>query len=160
MTSDDHGAGADETTDTPSSAPEQAGDSWEELDQGDPTVIYVPGMEGQHPAVTPANADHVPGVEGFALVVERGPRAGMTFVLAADVTTVGRHPDSDIFLDDITVSRHHCRFVVSSETLTVEDSGSTNGTYVNGSRVDRAELQAGDEVIVGKYHLLVAAGDA
>ncbi len=84
----------------------------------------------------------------------------MTFVLAADITTVGRHPDSDIFLDDITVSRHHCRFVVNGDSLAVEDSGSTNGTYVNGSRVDRAELDAGDEVIVGKYHLLVAAGDA
>jgi len=160
MSSDDHGADADETTETPSPAPEQTVGSRDEFDHGDPTVIYVPGMEGVHPAVTPANADQVPGVEGFALVVERGPRAGMTFVLAADITTVGRHPDSDIFLDDITVSRHHCRFVVSSDTLTVEDSGSTNGTYVNGSRVDRAELQAGDEVIVGKYHLLVAAGDA
>ena len=63
-------------------------------------------------------------------------------------------------LDDITVSRHHCRFVVNADAVTVEDSGSTNGTYVNGSRVDRADLQAGDEVIVGKYHLLVAAGDA
>ena len=157
MTSDDSGPAADEQADTVSEAPEPAG---ADLDHGDPTVIYVPGMEGLHPTVTPANADHVPGVEGFALVVERGPRAGMTFVLAADVTTVGRHPDSDIFLDDITVSRHHCRFVVNTDALTVEDSGSTNGTYVNGSRVDRADLQAGDEVIVGKYHLLVAAGDA
>jgi len=157
MTPDDSGPAAEEPTGTPSETPDLAGS---DMDQGDPTVIYVPGMEGSHPAVTPANADHVPGVEGYALVVERGPRAGMTFVLAADVTTVGRHPDSDIFLDDITVSRHHCRFVVNADTVTVEDSGSTNGTYVNGSRVDRAELQAGDEVIVGKYHLLVAAGDA
>ena len=157
MTPDDSGPVAEEPAGTSSEAPDPAGS---DLDQGGPTVIYVPGMEGSHPAVTPANADHVPGVEGYALVVERGPRAGMTFVLAADVTTVGRHPDSDIFLDDITVSRHHCRFVVNADAVTVEDSGSTNGTYVNGSRVDRADLQAGDEVIVGKYHLLVAAGDA
>lgn len=156
MSHDDTSAETDSTEGTGAGE----GARHDDLDHGDPTVIYVPGMESAHPAVTPANADHVPGVEGFALVVERGPRAGMTFVLAADVTTVGRHPDSDIFLDDITVSRHHCRFVVSDGALAVEDSGSTNGTYINGSRVDRAELQAGDEVIVGKYHLLVAAGDA
>ena len=158
MTHDDSGAPAEDQAAEPTAGEEHS--DAPEFDHGDPTVIYVPGMEGSHPAITPANAENVPGVDGFALVVERGPRAGMTFVLSSDTTTVGRHPDSDIFLDDITVSRHHCRFVVSSDGLAVEDSGSTNGTYVNGSRVDRADLRAGDEVIVGKYHLLVAAGDA
>ncbi len=167
MSHDDSGAQAEDQAVQPEDGEEASGapgsdelSAGPEFDHGDPTVIYVPGMEGSHPAFTPANAENVPGVEGFALVVERGPRAGMTFVLSSDTTTVGRHPDSDIFLDDITVSRHHCRFVVSAEGLAVEDSGSTNGTYVNGSRVDRADLRAGDEVIVGKYHLLVAAGDA
>jgi pSer/pThr/pTyr-binding forkhead associated (FHA) protein len=94
----------------------------------------------------------------FVLVVKRGPRAGMGWVLQEGTTTVGRHPESDIFLDDITVSRHHCRLVLDQEGLSVEDSGSTNGTYVNGMRVDRAALTAGDEVIVGKFHLSVGKG--
>lgn len=120
--------------------------------------MYVPVSE-RHPALTPDEAADVDGFEGFALVVERGPRAGMTFVLGEDSTTVGRHPDSDIFLDDVTVSRHHCRFTTAATTLSVEDSGSTNGTYVNGARVDRTELQPGDEVLIGRFHLIVAHGD-
>lgn len=84
----------------------------------------------------------------------------MTFLLNPGVTTVGRHPESDIFLDDITVSRQHCRFVADSKGLRLEDSGSTNGTYANEVRVDEAWLRPGDEVIVGKFHLIVAMGDA
>jgi len=123
------------------------------------TVTFVPVSTTAHPALSPDQAAHVPGVAGYALVVERGPRAGMTFVVNEGTTTVGRHPDSDIFLDDITVSRHHCRFRSEGELFDVEDSGSTNGTYVNGERVDRGVLQPGDEVIVGKFHLIVALGD-
>ena len=73
---------------------------------------------------------------------------------------MGRHPESDIFLNDVTVSRQHCRFVLEEGRLMVEDSGSTNGTYVNDSRVDEAQLRAGDEVLVGRFHFLVAHGDA
>ena len=83
----------------------------------------------------------------------------MAWVVKEGTTNVGRHPDSDIFLDDITVSRQHCRFRSEGQLFEVEDSGSTNGTYVNGERVDRSVLQPGDEVIVGKYHLIVALGD-
>lgn len=93
------------------------------------------------------------------MVVVRGPNQGARFLLDKDTVTVGRHPESNIFLDDITVSRHHCRFVSSSESLVVEDSGSTNGTYVNGSRIDAVRLSAGDEVLIGRFHLLVAHGD-
>lgn len=126
----------------------------------DPTVVYVPLSErGEHP-LTADEAAHLPGLTGFAIVVERGPRTGMTFLLREGNTTVGRHPESDIFLNDVTVSRHHCRFVTTQETLTVEDSGSTNGTYVNDERVDSAQLNAGDEVLVGRFHFLVAHGDA
>lgn len=126
----------------------------------DPTVIYVPiGDRADHP-LTPDEAAHVEGISGFAIVVERGPRAGMTFMLRDGNTTVGRHPESDIFLNDVTVSRHHCRFVVSGDTLSVEDSGSTNGTYVNDERVDSAAVTAGDEVLVGRFHFVVAHGDA
>ena len=117
----------------------------------EPTITFVPEM-----ADFPSQIE---GVEGeFVLVVKRGPRAGMGWVLQQGTTTVGRHPESDIFLDDITVSRHHCRLVHDHSGLTVEDSGSTNGTYVNGARVDRAPLAAGDEVIVGKFHLSVGKG--
>lgn len=128
--------------------------------ESDPTVAYVPVAEASHPVLSPEEAAHITGISGYALVVERGPRAGMTYVLAPGSTTVGRHPESDIFLDDITVSRHHCRFLWEGEDLAVEDSGSTNGTYVNGSRIDRATLQPGDEVLIGRFHLIVAHGDA
>ena len=84
----------------------------------------------------------------------------MSYVLPQGNTTVGRHPESDIFLNDVTVSRQHCRFVLEEGRLTVEDSGSTNGTYVNDVRVDEARLRAGDEVLVGRFHFLVAHGDA
>lgn len=128
--------------------------------ESDPTVVYLPLDDRREHPLTPAEAEQVEGIRGFALVVEQGPRSGMTFVLNPGVTTVGRHPDSDIFLDDVTVSRHHCRFVVEGGELTVEDSGSTNGTYVNDSRVDSSQLGAADEVLVGRFHFLVVHGDA
>ncbi|HEY5684733.1 MAG TPA: FHA domain-containing protein [Acidimicrobiia bacterium] len=124
----------------------------------DPTVMFVP-VSAQHPALTRDEAADVEGFAGHALVVERGPQAGMTYLLTSDSTSVGRHPDSDIFLDDVTVSRHHCRFLAEGDAIVVEDSGSTNGTYVNGSRVDRAALAPGDEVLIGRFHLIVAHGD-
>jgi pSer/pThr/pTyr-binding forkhead associated (FHA) protein len=126
----------------------------------DPTVVYVPlGDRAEHP-LSPDEAAHVDGLSGFAIVVERGPRSGMTFMLREGNTTVGRHPESDIVLNDVTVSRHHCRFVTKGDTLRVEDSGSTNGTYVNDDRVDSFALSAGDEVLVGRFHFVVAHGDA
>jgi pSer/pThr/pTyr-binding forkhead associated (FHA) protein len=126
----------------------------------DPTVVYVPIADRAEHPLSPDEAAHIEGLSGFALVVERGPRTGMTFILKEGNTTVGRHPESDIFLNDVTVSRHHCRFVTNGDSLTVEDSGSTNGTYVNDERVDSAELRAGDEVLVGRFHFVVAHGDA
>ncbi|HSR45940.1 MAG TPA: FHA domain-containing protein [Acidimicrobiia bacterium] len=126
----------------------------------EPTVVFVPVSADAHPAMSAETAAHLPGVHGYGLVIERGPRAGLTFVLQPGVTTVGRDPTSDIFLNDITVSRQHCRFMVDARGLRIEDSGSTNGTYANEVRVDEAWLKAGDEVIIGKFHLLVATGDA
>lgn len=84
----------------------------------------------------------------------------MTYKLRPGNTTVGRHPESDIFLNDVTVSRHHCRFKITDDSISVEDSGSTNGTYVNDQRIDEVELSPGDEVLVGRFHFLVAHGDA
>lgn len=126
----------------------------------DPTVLYVPIADRAEHPLSPDEAAHVEGLSGYALVVEKGPRKGMSFLLREGNTTVGRHPESDIFLNDVTVSRHHCRFVTGDDELSVEDSGSTNGTYVNDERVDNADLKAGDEVLVGRFHFVVAHGDA
>jgi pSer/pThr/pTyr-binding forkhead associated (FHA) protein len=87
------------------------------------------------------------------LVVQRGPNAGARFLLDADRTTAGRQPSSDIFLDDVTVSRKHAEFVRDGDSFRVRDVGSLNGTYVNRDRVDDVPLAAGDEVQIGKYRL-------
>ena len=92
------------------------------------------------------------------LVVKRGPNAGSRFLLDADVTTAGRHPDSDIFLDDITVSRRHAEFVREAEGFAVRDVGSLNGTYLNRERIEHTVLAGGDEVQIGKYRLVFLAG--
>ncbi len=92
------------------------------------------------------------------LVVKRGPNAGSRFLLDADRTTAGRHPDSDIFLDDITVSRRHVEFVREGDSFLVRDVGSLNGTYLNRERIEQTTLAGGDEVQIGKYRLVFLAG--
>jgi pSer/pThr/pTyr-binding forkhead associated (FHA) protein len=93
--------------------------------------------------------------EGSALLlVMRGPNAGSRFRLDGDLTTAGRHPDSDIFLDDVTVSRRHAEFYRQGSLFTVRDVGSLNGTYVNRERIEEAQLAGGDEVQIGKFRLL------
>jgi len=87
------------------------------------------------------------------LVVRRGPNQGARFLLDSDVTTVGRHPNADIFLDDVTVSRKHAEFKRSGKTFTVTDLASLNGTQYENSRVETAVLDNGSEVQIGKYHL-------
>jgi len=87
------------------------------------------------------------------LVVTRGPNAGSRFLLDDDFTSAGRHPDSDIFLDDVTVSRRHAEFYRHGDGFTVRDVGSLNGTYVNRERIEEAELFGGDEVQIGKFRL-------
>src|SRR4029077_12700839 len=88
------------------------------------------------------------------LAVRRGPNAGSQFLLDSDLTLVGRHPDSDIFLDDVTVSRRHAEFYRLGGGFTVRDVGSLNGTYVNRERIEEAQLNEGDEVQVGKFRLV------
>jgi pSer/pThr/pTyr-binding forkhead associated (FHA) protein len=92
------------------------------------------------------------------LVVKRGPNAGSRFVLDQDVTTAGRHPDSDIFLDDVTVSRRHAEFRRTGGEFAVHDVGSLNGTYVNRERIDEVTLSGGDEVQIGKFRLVFLTG--
>ena len=88
------------------------------------------------------------------VVVKRGPGAGSKFVLDRDVTTAGRHPESDIFLDDITVSRKHAELRRSEGKFSVHDLGSLNGTYVNRQQVDDTQLANGDEIQIGKFKLV------
>jgi pSer/pThr/pTyr-binding forkhead associated (FHA) protein len=95
--------------------------------------------------------------ESALLIVQRGPQSGSRFLLDADVTTAGRHPDSDIFLDDVTVSRRHAEFGRVSGGFCVRDAGSLNGTYVNRERIDEVVLAGGDEVQIGKYRLVYFA---
>ena len=92
------------------------------------------------------------------LVVKRGPNAGSRFLLDAEVTTAGRHPESDIFLDDVTVSRRHAEFVQEAGGFVVRDVGSLNGTYLNRERIEAAGLAGGDEVQIGKYRLVFLVG--
>ena len=108
-------------------------------------------------AVDAAAVDALP--RGHALlVVQRGPGSGSRFLLDADLVNAGRHPDSEIFLDDVTVSRRHAEFAREGEGFTVSDVGSLNGTYVNRDRIDRVLLSDGDEVQIGKYRLVYFSG--
>ena len=91
------------------------------------------------------------------LVVQRGPSAGSRFLLDTEEVSAGRHPDSDIFLDDVTVSRRHASFRRTAEGYRVADVGSLNGTYVNRDRIDDILLTGGDEVQIGKFRLVYFA---
>jgi pSer/pThr/pTyr-binding forkhead associated (FHA) protein len=114
-------------------------------------------LETNENEVVPSRVPSLP--PGIALlVVRRGPNAGARFLLDHDVTTSGRHPDSDIFLDDVTVSRRHAEFHRGGSGFTVRDVGSLNGTYVNRERVEAATLANGDEVQIGKFRLVFIAG--
>lgn len=94
------------------------------------------------------------------LLVKHGPNAGSTFLLEAEVTSAGRNPDSDVFLDDVTVSRKHAEVRHTGAEWFVHDLGSMNGTYVNRERVDVTKLASEDEVQIGKFKLVFfAAGE-
>lgn len=93
------------------------------------------------------------------LIVTRGGTAGARFALDEDDVQIGRHPDSKIFLDDVTVSRRHARVLREpSGTYVLEDVGSLNGTYLDGERIERAPLREGSQVQVGKFRLVFVIG--
>ncbi len=95
------------------------------------------------------------GVEGPTLVVRSGGgRSGEHFPLERTQTTIGRSPDCDIFLDDVTVSRRHAIVARGAPSFTIEDLGSLNGTFLNRRRIEQSELDNGDEVQIGKYRLI------
>src|ERR671913_1176178 len=144
----------------------QCGSALSQERVGESTSV-IPKVGGEdtsdQPEVTePADA-HAGAVESLPagsalLVVKRGPNAGSRFLLDQDVTTAGRHPDSDIFLDDVTVSRRHVEFHREGGGFSVHDVGSLNGTYVNREPVDVANLAGGDEVQIGKFRLVYLTG--
>ena len=116
-----------------------------EADQSEESVADADALE----ALPPGTA---------LLVVRRGPNAGSRFLLDSAVTEVGRRPDSDIFLDDVTVSRRHAEFYLQGGRFAVRDVGSLNGTYVNRERIEEAALTGGDEVQIGKFRLVFLQG--
>jgi pSer/pThr/pTyr-binding forkhead associated (FHA) protein len=129
-------------------------------DVTDSTTIFSTGLFGRDPEVA---EEGIGGLEALSagsalLVVKRGPNAGSRFQLDKDVVSAGRHPQSDIFLDDVTVSRRHAEFRRTSEGFEVADVGSLNGTYVNREPTESSALSNGDEVQVGKFRLVFLTG--
>lgn len=111
------------------------------------------------PAAVTASGDAPPEVVGF--LVSRGPKAGSRYVLDVGTTTLGRHPESTMFFDDITVSRRHAEVNFDGATTTVRDVGSLNGTYLNQQQLDGdAEIAEGDVLQIGKFKLLFFHGAA
>lgn len=110
-------------------------------------------------AAAPATGSDITPPAGAAiLIVKRGPNAGARFLLDQETTTAGRHPESDIFLDDVTVSRRHAEFRLNDGAFEVVDVGSLNGTYVNREPRNSQVLSIGDEIQIGKFRLVFIAG--
>jgi hypothetical protein len=123
----------------------------------DPTLTYDPVDEARRIRAREAAAD-LPGLAGYALVLIEGPLSGAYWHLTDGVHEAGRNTEATVFLDDVTVSRHHAAFHIQGGRLLLEDLGSTNGTYVNGRLAEKVELSPGDEVIIGRFRLVVARG--
>jgi len=117
------------------------------------TASFAPvGAAGAGPTTTGVDA------EGPLLVVGKGPEVGERFYLDRPTLTIGRDPDSDIFLNDITVSRRHAVLTAEGDDIVVCDVGSLNGVYVNGQTVDRAVLRNGDQLQVGRFQMVFLSG--
>jgi pSer/pThr/pTyr-binding forkhead associated (FHA) protein len=123
--------------------------------QDDPTLSLTPVETEDEPQDEfPFPHDELEPGQGL-LLVKRGPNAGSTFLLERDSTSVGRSPESDVFLDDVTVSRKHAQILRRTDgSFSVSDVGSLNGTYVNGEQVDETRLATGDEVQIGMFKLV------
>jgi pSer/pThr/pTyr-binding forkhead associated (FHA) protein len=130
----------------------------------DTTSIFASGLIGAEAgADVEASEEPLTGVEGLPagsalLVVKRGPNAGSRFQLDKDLVSAGRHPDSDIFLDDVSVSRRHAEFRRAGDGFEVVDVGSLNGTYVNREPIESSPLAGGDEIQIGKFRLVFLTG--
>jgi pSer/pThr/pTyr-binding forkhead associated (FHA) protein len=123
----------------------RCGASLIETDPGEPTQAFAAVVEDGPEADLP---------EGATLVIRLGGgRSGEAFPINRELMTIGRAPNSDVFLDDITVSREHARLERTANGLVLTDQGSLNGTYVNRERIESAQLSDGDELQIGKYRL-------
>jgi pSer/pThr/pTyr-binding forkhead associated (FHA) protein len=126
---------------------------------GDTTLTLLPEKEAESEEEFPFPIDELE--EGTAiLIVRRGPEAGTKFVLDKDVITCGRDPASDLFLDDVTVSRKHAEIRRNDSAFTLADVGSLNGTFANRQRVEQIQLSNGDEIQIGKFQLIFFTGAA
>ena len=124
----------------------------------DTTITFLPGeLDTDLDEEVHISPEELEGGRAV-LIVKRGPNAGSKFFMDADATNIGRHPDSDIFLDDITVSRRHAEIRRADGGFSLHDVGSLNGTYVNRERVEGAELRSGDEIQIGKFKLVFLSG--
>jgi pSer/pThr/pTyr-binding forkhead associated (FHA) protein len=151
MSTPDH-----EPDDSTSAAPRAAGHE----PVSDHTT-HIPILDADTEEMTASDVSAVENLPAGSamLLVQRGPDSGARFLLDSETVSVGRHPDSDIFLDDISVSRRHGTFTRGDSGYSVADLGSLNGTYVNRDRIDgEVALSGGDEVQIGKYRLIYFAG--
>ncbi|WP_456694680.1 FHA domain-containing protein [Aeromicrobium sp. P5_D10] len=149
------------------STPEHEPDAESSAPGADPSAqisdhtTHIPILDADTEELTSSDVSAVENLPAGSamLLVQRGPDSGARFLLDSDVVTVGRHPDSDIFLDDISVSRRHATFTRSDAGYAIADLGSLNGSYVNRDRIDgEVTLSGGDEVQIGKYRLIYFAG--
>lgn len=114
----------------------------------------------EHHIIDFAELEHAEPIASATFVVKRGAKAGSRYTVDQAITTIGRHPDSHIFLDDVTVSRRHAEVRRNAEGVLIADVGSLNGTYVNRSRIESGPLRSGDEVQIGKFKLVFLADEA
>ena len=115
------------------------------------TVSYQPSEEEREALVASPRPDRA------TLVIRSGGRAGETYEITAKRTTIGRHPDADIFLDDVTVSRNHAVIAKEAKSFVISDANSLNGTYLNRKRIEKQALADGDELQIGKFKLTFIA---
>jgi pSer/pThr/pTyr-binding forkhead associated (FHA) protein len=121
----------------------------------EPTLSWEPGSDS---APSDAGATRLEGAFTWALTIEGGPQAGLTYVLAKGDSIAGRGASSSVYLPDVTVSREHARLRVTQDSLTITDLASTNGTYINGARYATGTLSVDDLVMIGKFRLRVSKG--
>lgn len=130
----------------------------------DANFCSVCGAELPGDPLSESTATHpvLPGPETSGdvaiVVVTRGANAGSRFAVGAGTTTIGRHPDSTIFLDDVTVSRRHAEIIARDSGYLLSDVGSLNGTYLNGVRIEQAAMAEGDQIQIGKYKMVFVVG--
>lgn len=138
---------------------ERCGTLMEGVGGSDTTIQFIPEVEAEKKE----KETEIPPFDELkedrpVLVVTKGPNKGAKYVLEKEEVTVGRHPESDIFLSDITVSRNHARIMQRGGGFAITDAGSLNGTYLNRKRIDESALGDHDELQIGKFKLVFLAG--